>query len=345
MDASRRRAARLVFLGFEGTSVPAALRRRIAGGQTAGIVLFRRNLGDVAQTRALIEELHAHAPPSAPLTIAIDEEGGRVQRLAEPWTRWPAMRQVGLADDLAATRALGEAIGRELADLRIDLDFAPVVDVDTNPANPVIGDRSFASTPEAVSRHACAFVVGLQSAGVAACAKHFPGHGDADVDSHRALPVLRHDRARLDAVELPPFRAAIGAGVASVMTAHVLLPVLDPDRPATLSRAVLSLLRETLGFDGLVFSDDLDMKAVAGRFSAREIARDALAAGVDVLLACRDPELQEQLSAALVEAPASLTAPALVRLDRFQRRFAGGTCGQGGAPPYAAHRALAARFV
>lgn len=345
MDASRRRAARLVFVGFEGTSPPADLRRRIARGEVGGVVLFRRNFEDGAQVRALVAQLHALAPNDAPLTLALDEEGGRVQRLRDWWTAWPAMRSVGAADDLETTRAIGAALGRELADLRIDLDFAPVVDVDTNPASPVIGDRSFGATPERVARHASAFLSALQSAGVAACAKHFPGHGDADVDSHHALPTLRHDLSRLEAVELPPFRAAIAAGVASVMSAHVMLPALDPERPATLSKAVLGLLREDLAFDGLVLSDDLDMKAVAELAPPRDLARQALAAGVDVLLACRDLAMQEQAIAALVDAPAMLTAAALARLDRFQCRWAGGRRSRGDTPPYAAHLALARRFA
>ncbi len=343
MTASR--ALRLAFVGFEGAAAPPWLRRSIADGSVGGIVLFRRNFEDAAQARALIAELHALAPTDEPLTIAIDEEGGRVQRLRDWWTAWPPMRRLGERDEIESTRAVGAAIGRELADLRIDLDFAPVVDVDTNPANPVIGDRSFGATPEAVSRHAVAWIDGLQSAGVAACAKHFPGHGDTDLDSHHALPRLRHDLARLRAVEFPPFRAAIEAGVASVMTAHVLLPALDPERPATLSKPVLASLRDELGHRGLVFSDDLDMRAVADRWPARDAARMALDAGVDVLLACRDLAVIDEVRAALADAPVAQVAPALARFDAFQRRFAGGRNARGGAPPYAAHLALAQRLA
>ena len=168
------------------------------------------------------------------------------------------MRTVGERDRPRDTRTLGAALGRELADLGIGLDFAPVVDVDTNPENPVIGDRSFACTPEAVGRHAAALIAGLQGAGGAACAKHFPGHGDTQVDSHQELPRVGHALERLRAVELPPFRAAVGAEVASVMTAHVVVEALDPERPATLSKKVLDVLRGEIGYDGVVFGDDLD---------------------------------------------------------------------------------------
>lgn len=339
------RAMRLAFVGFEGLDPPHWLRRAIVAGTVGGVVLFRRNFEDAAQARDLVATLHGLAPSDAPLTVSIDEEGGRVQRLREWWTAWPAMRRVGEHDDAARTREFAAALGRELADLRIDLDFAPVVDVDTNPANPVIGDRSFGRTPDHVARHAVPFIAGLQSAGVAACAKHFPGHGDADVDSHHALPRLRHDLARLRAVELPPFRAAIEAGVASVMTAHVLLPALDAERPATLSPAVMRLLRGDLGFDGLVFSDDMDMRAVADRWPARDAALAALRAGVDVLLVCRDEAVIEDVRAALCDAPAAISARALARLDVFQRRFSGGRASAGGAPPYAAHLALAERLA
>ena len=334
----------LLFGGFEGAELPAALRAQIAAGRVGGVVLFRRNFESAEQARALLGALHAAAPDELPLVVAIDEEGGRVQRLCDWWTAWPPMRRLGEHDDLAFTAAVAHALGRELADLRIDLTFAPVVDVDTNPANPVIGDRSFGRTPELVARHACAFLAGLQAEGVAACAKHFPGHGDTCVDSHLALPVLAHDLARLRAVELPPFAAAIRAGVASVMTAHVLLPALDPEDPATLSARVLGLLRDELGYDGLVFSDDLDMAAVADRHAPADLVARAVGAGVDVLLACRDPRRQTELLSALETAPPAQLAPALARLAAFKTRFGGGRRSRGGVPPYPEHQQLAARI-
>ena len=343
--SAREAPGQLLFAGFESTEVPPQLRSWIRSGRVGGAVLFRRNLESAEQARRLVAELHGLAPPEAPLVVAVDEEGGRVQRLREWLTRWPPMRRVAAHGDPALTAELGRALGRELADLGIDLDFAPVVDVDTNPANPVIGDRSFARDPDTVARHACAFLTALQAEGVGACAKHFPGHGDASVDSHLALPVLPHDLPRLRAVELPPFRAAIAAGVASVMTAHVLLPALDPREPATLSAAALGLLRGELGYAGLVFSDDLDMQAVAARHAPGELARLALAAGVDVLLACRDVARQEGALAALEALPPATLAGPLARLVAFKARFAGGRRAGARAPDFVAHAALATRLA
>lgn len=341
---SRRQPGQLLFAGFEGTSVPADLRALVVDGRVGGVVLFSRNLVDREQVRTLVEDLHASAPPGAPITVAIDQEGGRVQRLRAPWTEWPPMRRLGESGSLRDTRALASALARELADLRIDLDFAPVVDVDTRADNPVIGDRSFSGDPDAVARHAAVFVEALQAGGVAGCAKHFPGHGDTAEDSHTELPRLEHDLARLRAVELPPFRAAIGAGVASVMTAHILLPALDPVHPATLSRAALSLLRGELGYDGLVFSDDLEMKGVADHFDPREITLGALEAGVDVLLVCRQAELRDEVLALLEQAPAALVEAGLRRVAAFKARFSGGRHSRGDSPPYAEHLALAERL-
>jgi beta-N-acetylhexosaminidase len=335
----------LLFAGFEGTRVPRDLAQLIAAGRVGGVVLFARNVEDPAQLRALVDELHAGAPAEAPLCVCVDQEGGRVQRLRAPWTEWPALRRLGERDDLEATRAFARALARELADARIDLCFAPVVDVDTNPANPVIGERSFSSDPQRVARHGAAFVEALQAGGVAACAKHFPGHGDTSCDSHLELPRVACDLARLRAVELPPFRAAIAAGVASVMTAHVVLTGLDPDRPATLSPAAIGLLREELGFDGLVFSDDLEMRAVADHFAPRALVHAALAAGVDALLVCRSAELRDEALAALEALEDSRLEAALRRVRALKRRFAGGRAATGAGPPYAPHLALARRLA
>jgi beta-N-acetylhexosaminidase len=207
----------------------------------------------------------------------------------------------------------------------------------------VIGDRSFGASPAVVGRHAAAFVEALQGGGVAACAKHFPGHGDTSQDSHHELPRLHHDLARLRRVELPPFRAALEAGVASVMTAHVLLPALDRERPATLSPAALRLLRGELGFDGVVFSDDLEMRALADRFPIGERVLGALHAGVDALLVCSDEALWEQALAALETAPASLLAAPLRRVAELKARFAArdGSALAAAGPPYADHLRLA----
>jgi beta-N-acetylhexosaminidase len=343
--ASPWQPGQLLFAGFAGTTLPDDLAALIGAGRVGGVVLFARNIESPAQLRALVAELHARAPADAPLCVSIDQEGGRVQRLRAPWTEWPPMRRLGEHGSPADTQAVAGALGRELADLRIDLDFAPVADVDTNPANPVIGDRSFSRDPEAVARHAVAFTQGLQREGVAACAKHFPGHGDTTVDSHLELPRIDHGRERLERVELVPFRAAAAAGVASMMTAHVWLPQIDARLPATLSPSVLALLRDEIGYRGLVFSDDLEMRAIADRFAPAAVTHAALAAGVDALLVCSRADLRDAVLAALEAAPDPLVEAALGRLAAFKRVYAGGRRAGSGAPPYASHRELASRLA
>jgi beta-N-acetylhexosaminidase len=235
--------------------------------------------------------------------VAVDQEGGRVARLKQPWTLWPPARALGRMGSEEHARRMGAALAAELSACGIRLDFAPVVDVDTNPANPVIGDRSFGDDPELVGRLGAALVRGLQEGGVAACAKHFPGHGDTDVDSHLDLPVVEHSRSRLEDVELRPFRKAIAAHVATVMTAHVLVRELDAELPATLSPRVLeTLLRRELGYDGVVVSDDLEMKAIAARWSAGDAAVAAARAGCDLLPVCASPDGQVEAIEALVRA-------------------------------------------
>jgi beta-N-acetylhexosaminidase len=334
-------AGQLLFAGFPGTAAPADLVDRVREGRIGGVVLFKRNIATPEQLRALVGELRDAAPASAPLLVAIDQEGGRVQRLRGPWTEWPAMRRVAEHGDPERTAAVAAALARELRDAGIELDFAPVVDVDTNPANPVIGDRSFARDALAVSRHARAFIAALQAGGVAACAKHFPGHGDTAQDSHHELPRLDHDVERLRRIELPPFRAAIEAGVASVMTAHVLLPALDPERPATLSPPAIALLRGELGYDGVVFTDDLEMRAVADRFPIAARVELALRAGVDALLVCGEAGLWVEALAHLESLPAALLADPLRRVAALKARFARGPLRATGAPPYPEHVALA----
>jgi len=335
----------LLFAGFEGTEVPPDLARLVREGRVGGVVLFARNLCGPAQVRELVAGLHRLAPPDTPLCVAIDQEGGRVQRLRAPWTEWPPMRRLGERDDPEETARVARALARELADLGIDLDFAPVVDVDTNPRNPVIGDRSFGREPERVARHARAFIQAMQAAGVAACAKHFPGHGDTNEDSHLALPRVDHPLERLREVELVPFRAAAEAGVASMMTAHVLLPCFDPRLPATLCGSAIELLRGELGYDGVVFGDDFEMAAVAQHFPPREATRRALEAGVDALLVCSRADLRDLVLAELETLPAARLEAAQRRVAVLKRRFAGGRQAGSGAPPYPEHAGLAARIA
>jgi beta-N-acetylhexosaminidase len=223
---------------------------------------------------------------------------------------------------------MGQALAAELSACGIRLDFTPVMDVDTNPANPVIGDRSYGSDPVLVGRMGAAIIHGLQDKGVAACAKHFPGHGDTDVDSHFALPAVDHSRARLDEIELPPFRMAIEAGVASFMTAHVIVRELDDAVPATLSPPIVQgLLREEMGFEGVIFTDDLEMKAVSGRWGYAEAAVMAMNAGCDAIPVCSDHDAQVLTMEGLVRAveggqvPWSRLDDAHMRVRRIKHRF------------------------
>ncbi len=291
--------ASLFAVGFDGLEPSAEVRRLLARG-ASGVVLFGRNVESAEQVATLSATLKRGAG-RRPLLVSIDQEGGRVMRLRaeQGFTELPPMRAVGATGDERLAREVGALLGRELRAVGIDQDFAPVVDVDTNPGNPVIGDRSLSRDAATVARLGSALVRGIQSAGVAACAKHFPGHGDTSQDSHLDLPRLPHGLPRLRAVELPPFRAAAEAGVASVMTAHVVFEALDRDRPATMSAPVLRLLREECGFRGAVISDDLEMAAVAAHFPLEEAVPAAVAAGVDLILVCHRAEVQHRAIDAL----------------------------------------------
>lgn len=295
--------------------------------------------------RRLTTALHEAAPADVPLLVGIDQEGGRVQRLRTPWTEWPPMRTLGDTNVPDHTRAVAAGIARELLDLGIALDFAPVVDVDTNPKNPVIGDRSFARDPARVGVHATAVIEGLQGAGVAACAKHFPGHGDTDLDSHLELPRLAHDLDRLRAIELPPFVAAAQADVASVMTAHVVFDAIDAKRPATISPDVMALLRDEIGYDGVVFSDDFEMKAVADHHRPDALVRGCLESRVDAMLVCRSAGLRDEVLARLERSPDALVERAIERVVAMKERYAvvRGPAAQADGPPYEEHLRLADR--
>ena len=270
-----------------------------------GVALFARNIaGGPNEVAAHIADLKARATGAGhPLYVGIDQEGGRVARLREGFSRVPSMRELGATGDLNLIRDAGDLVGRELRAVGVDVNWAPCVDVDTNPANPVIATRSFGRDPAFVSAAGVALLEGLQRRGVAACAKHFPGHGDTSQDSHHDLPRLRHDLARLEAVELPPFEACIRAGVASVMSAHVIFEPLDGHAPATLSPLVLGgLLRDRFGFDGVIFTDDMEMAAVAAHFGFEDAVVRAVLAGADVLTICHSPERQRGAISAIVAA-------------------------------------------
>lgn len=311
----RHEIGRLLWIGFEGAAIDSDLRAVLAAGDAGGVTLFRRNLPapsgsegvDLVALRQLNDQLHgAGRAGGEELLISVDQEGGRVQRIRAPIEHYPPMFSLaGLSDVDAAQRA--ETMGRQMAtELRawgFDIDFAPVLDVHTNPANPIIGDRAFSDQPEAAALRALAFARGLHAGGVLSCGKHFPGHGDTATDSHLSLPRLDHDLSRLRKVELLPFVRAIEAGLPMIMTAHVVFAALDDTVPATLSpRVITGLLRDELGYQGVVVSDDLDMKAIADNFGVADAAVAAIDAGCDVLLLCRNRDHQEEARTALHKA-------------------------------------------
>src|SRR5512141_322778 len=316
-----RDVAGLFCIGFQGTEPTLEVLDLIRRG-VHGVILFSRNCLEAEQVAQLVGDLK-RAAGDRPLLVSIDQEGGRVARLraAHGFTELPPMQALGRTGDADLARQVGALLGRELRAVGIDQDYAPCVDVNTNPQNPVIGDRALSRDPAQVGWLGAALAQGLQGAGVAACAKHFPGHGDTSQDSHTHLPHLPHPLERLERVELAPFRALARAGVASVMTAHVVFDALDRSRPATLSPAVMSLLRERAGFDGCAISGDLEMKAVAEHFPLEEAAPGAVLAGVDALLVCHRADVQHR-AIDLVRAAVERGTIPRARVAEARRRIA-----------------------
>lgn len=309
-EALRRLAVRTLMPGFAGTTVPAWIRREYAAG-LAAVCLYGSNVVDAEQLSILCADLRVAAPD---LLLAVDEEGGDVTRVHfATGSPHPGNAVLGRLDDVDLTRASAVAIGRELTASGITLDLAPVADVNSADDNPVIGVRSFGRDPALVARHSAAFVEGLQSVGVAACAKHFPGHGDTVTDSHLALPRIDVPREVLAQRELVPFRAAVAAGSACIMTSHIVVTAIDADQPATFSTKVLrDVLRDELGYAGVVVTDALDMAGASADTGIPEAAVRALVAGCDLL--CVGSETSEEEFLEVVDAV--VAAVAAGRLDR-----------------------------
>jgi beta-N-acetylhexosaminidase len=330
----RRHVGQLAILGFPGHEIPQELTSIAREFDLGGVILFARNVSEPAQVLELSRRAR-ELKRELPLWVSVDQEGGRVARLKDPFTTWPPMITLGRApreqgEDLA--RRFARALATELKAVGVNLDFAPVLDVHTNPRNPVIGDRALGERAEQVAALGRAIITTLQGEGIAACGKHFPGHGDTSTDSHDELPLVEHPPERLRDVELVPFREAVAAGVASIMTAHVLIPALDAARPATLSPAIVDgILRRELGFEGIIISDDLEMKAVSHRYSASQAAAGSIAAGCDVFLVCgtdagRQVEALEGVIRAVEagELPLQRVEDAMNRHRRVKERFLAG---------------------
>lgn len=286
----REKVGQLFMIGFTGISVSKSIARLMATYQPGGVILFSRNLNTVDQIIRLTNNLQKLNPQQR-LFVSIDQEGGRVSRLPRGFTIFPPCAVLGQCDSSEMTYAAASATAEELRAVGINMNMAPVLDIHTNPENPIIGDRAFSASATQVSAHGLATTAGLQDNKVMACGKHFPGHGDTSTDSHVELPTVTLSAERLREVELRPFRHAIENELASIMTAHILYPTLDDARPATLSSYILTgLLRKELNFQGLIVTDDLEMRAIVDHYGIGEAAVLAFRAGADILLICKDQD-------------------------------------------------------
>ena len=340
----------ILVVGVASTSLAGEETRALSRGERGGVVLFRRNIGRDAGAPAALSALTAAVRKASPdALVAIDQEGGRVVRLGPPAPALPPMRKIGDMDDVTFAERLAEAQARELAALGITMSFAPVADIHTRAENPIIGDRAFAETPEKVATFARAWATGLARGGVLSCAKHFPGHGDTTVDSHLALPRVERDAAGLEVIEIAAFRA-LARDVDSMMSAHVVYPALD-EQLATFSRAICTdLLRTKLGFEGVLFSDDLEMKAI--QLPVGDAAVLSVAAGCDAILVCSRADLAEEAYVALVhesEKSAAFRArieEAHTRTMTMRRRFASAAVAADALPAtFAASAAIAGELA
>jgi beta-N-acetylhexosaminidase len=273
-------------LGFEGRSLPEQLREYLTAGLT-GVILFPQNFSGVGELHSLTREIRRAA--GRPVLIGIDQEGGTRFSIPQPFTQWVSPEELGRIGDPEIVERQARAIAKELRAAGVNLDFAPMLDLHLQEESPVTKGRSFGSDPQEVGKFGAAFAGGLAAEGVLACAKHFPGHGDTAIDPHEDLPRFDAALERLSKMELVPFRCAILAGVPLIMTAHISLPRLDPEWPASLSRKILhGILRQELKFSGAILADDLGMGAVVKRRSIRKAAVKTFSAGSDLALLCHD---------------------------------------------------------
>jgi beta-N-acetylhexosaminidase len=323
MRESVRRVGQRFMIGFDGLEASADVKRLIRDFAVGHVILFARNVDSPEQVASLNRELQEtarNAGHDTPLLIAVDQEGGRVARMGPPWTVWPPLRALGRIGSEDLARRMGAALAAECASAGIKCDFAPIMDVDTNPNNPIIGNRSFGDDPDLVGRLGVAMIEGLQGGGVVASAKHFPGHGDTDLDSHLELPVVEQGRSRLEDVEIRPFKRAIAARVATIMMAHVLYPELDAEYPASISRPVVDgILRRELKYDGVVLTDDLEMKAVADRWTPDTSAVLAMQASCDIVPVCNTHDAQVTAIEGAVRAVESGDVPFKAMDDSLKR--------------------------
>jgi len=322
----------LFAFGFDGYSLPCSARDLLVQQKASGVVLFKRNIDSLEQLINLNASITNLSVPGLPHIISVDQEGGRVARLNNICTPIQSARDLAnkVFDDFEHTYRVGAMMAREMVSLGFNLDFAPVLDVDTNPKNPIIGDRSFSKDPHIAARLGANFIRGMQEAGLGACGKHFPGHGDTSLDSHLSLPQVTKTWRQLKKTEIVPFQEAIKQKVACLMTAHVVYDQLDSEFPATLSKNILqNILRGKMGFSGLLISDDLNMKAIADYYTLKETLKLALLAGVDLFLICEhENKVAEAINLAHAlyesgEVPKERFEEALGRVRIFKNKFIG----------------------
>jgi beta-N-acetylhexosaminidase len=291
----------MIVSGFEGTCLNTRTEKLIAEQGIGGLILFERNYENPKQLKSLIDNLQSlTAQNSPPLFISVDQEGGRVARLKEPFTQFPPMHCLGEANSDNLAYRFGIAIGKEMKAVGINMDYAPVLDVHSNPDNPIIGKRAISSNPEVVARLGCKIIQGFKDAGTFPVGKHFPGHGDTSQDSHLTLPRVERSKESLEKIELVPFVKAFQEGLEVIMTAHVVYPAWDENSAATFSKYILNdILRKKMSFKGLVMSDDLEMQAVTQ--TPEELPALAINAGVDLFLICHDLDKVTRLQDAMID--------------------------------------------
>jgi len=294
----------MVIFGVDGTTLSEQTKRNITERHVGGFIFYGNNIESTHQAWSLFSDMKkANAGASLPLFLSADQEGGRVSRMPKDIPAFPASRDVGLTQSKPVAFRTGSALGATMRSYGLNMNFAPVLDVNSNPSNPVIGDRSFGSTVQTVSGIGIEEMKGIQSSGVIPVVKHFPGHGDTSVDSHKELPVVNHDLSRLRQIEFAPFAEAVRQGADAVMVAHLLVPKLDPEAPASLSRVIIQdYLRGELGFQGVVVTDDMTMGAIAKSMSIEAAAVKAVQAGADIVLVGHDDAKQQAVLNALKQA-------------------------------------------
>ncbi len=304
----RQKIGQLMMFGFTGTEPSSEILKLIKEDYVGGLILFSRNIGTAKEVLQLTDNLQSAAKKADhayPLLISIDEENGIVRRLGEGTTIFPGNMLLGAVGDTKATELIAESTAKELSALGINMNLAPVLDINNNPLNPVIGVRSFGESAEDVTSHGIASIKGHHTANVITTVKHFPGHGDTDTDSHLDLPTIPYDLERLMQVELVPFQHSFSSGADCVMIAHVYFSALEADNkiPATISKAVVTdLLREKMGFDGVITTDCLEMNAISKTIGTAEGALQALKAGVDMLMISHSHTLQHEAIERIVTA-------------------------------------------